>query len=116
MKITIEIPDWAKDRHIYILAGIESLAFKSAFENEVWVKETTCNFCGACCQNLPHSKSAQPLDENGNCTNLVKYGDRYECSLGMHRPFGCSIFDPVVYRWPNGEQVCSIRYKKIKVD
>ena len=53
MKITIELPDWAEERHIRIFAGVELLGEKLAHEDFLKVKDDRCNRCGECCRVVP---------------------------------------------------------------
>lgn len=48
---TIEIPEWALERHITVLAGTEPIAFKPAWQDSFAVKVSRCNMCGMCCVN-----------------------------------------------------------------
>lgn len=83
MKIEIEIPDWAEEKHIYVMAGIEMVAYKKV--GEKWhVKVRRCAKCGKCCQGCEHLKHK-------------------ECSLGIKRPFLCCI--------TNGKEYCQEQYK-----
>ena len=112
VKIEIEIPDWCDERHIYILAGIEMVAYK-LYGQTVWcIKETRCNMCGACCENL----RVQPLPFEDitdalttDCQYLELIGTEKACSLGMHRPVSCSVGLQEDGRTPN----CCIKYKRV---
>jgi hypothetical protein len=115
MKIEIEIPDWAAERHLFIFAGIELLAYKKYGDDFISVKKERCNFCGACCENLPQDIHV-PIDEKGTCKNLVTYGNTKECKLGQERPWLCNISDPILYKWNDGrEEKCCVKYDRIKV-
>ena len=93
MKIEIEIPDWANERHIYVMAGIELAAFKLAHEKEFHVKTGRCSYCGKCCMNMKNRKNSFPMDENGTCSHLKDDGpDRKVCDLGVARPFSCNLY------------------------
>lgn len=89
MKIIVELPPWADERHIRIFAGIELAAYKLAHEDKFKIKTSRCNFCGRCCMDVhvDHMFGRDPI--TGNCRFLVKNGDTYECSLGIGRPFSC---------------------------
>lgn len=79
MKIELELPDWVSERHLYILAGIELVAFKNVGEN--WqVKVGRCSLCGKCC-----ARGGVP------CQHLEKVGDEVRCGLGIKRPLNCSM-------------------------
>ena len=92
MKINIDIPDWAEDKHIYIMAGIELIAYK--YVNQEWkIKITRCNQCGLCCRGMnPDDENFPEVNEKGTCIYLKKDGkDKEVCSLGINRPFKCCI-------------------------
>ena len=108
MKIEIEIPDWCAERHLYLMAGVELIAFKRMQESTWHVKTTRCNMCGLCCQNLKGTQYVK--DENGYCVNLIPDGGKIICRLGAMRPFPCIEGDPVKAEWPNAKEFCSIRY------
>ena len=65
MKITLDIPEWAIGKHIYILAGQELLAIKEArvkkdhtifyLPLKVKPEKGRCVGCGSCCKS-GHSK------------------------------------------------------------
>lgn len=46
-KITIRIPERAKDRIIYILSSSELFGF--FYKGKLWIKTKSCNLCGKCC-------------------------------------------------------------------
>jgi Fe-S-cluster containining protein len=112
MKLTIEIPEWAKDRVIVIMAGIEHLATKEPNENFIRYKTVRCNRCGKCCMRLFNHTFPMPVID-GRCVHLVKASgieEIYECGLGPMRPFLCSMSDPV------GEDFCCIEHKEIPLE
>ena len=77
MKIEMELPDWVEGKHIYIMAGIELVAYK--YLNQPWkMKSSRCSMCGKCC-------------EKNGCKYLINDGDKKICSLGSGRPFSCSV-------------------------
>ena len=96
MKISLELPAWCKDRTIYILAGIEAVAFKQAGE-PIQVKTQRCNGCGTCCQ----------ISKTENCKDLVPDGNKFVCGLGVLRPFACCV---------DGKSLpeCSVKYEMVK--
>lgn len=47
MKIEVEIPEWAKDRVIYVMAGSENVAVLC--DGKLWIKTARCSICGECC-------------------------------------------------------------------
>lgn len=94
MKIELEIPDWAiDDRTLYLMSGIELVAFKPPFKN--WVMKTgRCSQCGVCCTKLNKATntfvSINALE--GRCLFLRQTEDgRQLCGFGVGRPFGCCI-------------------------
>jgi len=93
MRIELKLPEWVAERAIYIMAGIELVAYK--LPQARWqVKTGRCNICGKCCMNL--KKHAFPLVD-GVCIHLQKEvgnNPRYECALRINRPFGCCIGVP----------------------
>lgn len=106
MKIELELPKWADERNIYILAGIELAAYK--VRGKKWlVKTERCNMCGKCCFNV---KGRYPLPAiRGQCPHLVKEvgdNDRWLCGLGANRPFGCCI-------GVTNEEYCSERFEEV---
>lgn len=77
MKINLEIPDWVDGKHLYIMAGIELVAYR--FLDGKWrVKTSRCSMCGKCCKRL-------------NCEHLKMDGDKYICDHGLARPFSCCV-------------------------
>jgi hypothetical protein len=107
MKIVIEIPDWCDERHIRILAGIEMVAYKLAHEDHFMVKTERCSNCGTCCSDLsPRIPHAGP---DGVCIHLIPDGPKKMCSLGVDRPFICSVS-----RDRKGSpEGCTIEYRKV---
>jgi hypothetical protein len=77
--ITVEIPDWAEKRHIYVFAGIELLAYQLVGQS-MRIKTSRCNMCGKCC-----------IIRGQPCEHLVADGKKRVCDLGVSRPFSCSI-------------------------
>lgn len=94
MKIELELPDWAEERSIYVMAGIELVAYRLDITLPWQVKTGRCNMCGKCCTGL--KSHSQPLVD-GRCVHLAKEpgnNPRYECSRRLNRPFGCCIGVP----------------------
>ena len=94
MKIELEVPDWAiEDRTLYIMSGIELLAYKSPNTN--WVmKDGRCSQCGICCTKLNKATNTFVSINafNGKCLFLTQTEDgRQMCGFGIGRPFGCCI-------------------------
>ena len=94
MKLLIEIPEWAKGKHIYIFANEELLAYtnfiiekkpeRREYYTPLLVKTTErCNGCGQCCE------SGSPFDDEKPCPHLTEDG----CDLGNNIPFSCARSD-----------------------
>jgi len=81
VKIVLEIPQWAEERHIFITAGIELVAFKQVGE-ELKVKTSRCSMCGKCCETVY---------KEGPCQHLEPEGDKKVCGLGFSRPWRCCV-------------------------
>ena len=91
MRIELDIPDWADERRILIVAGRELAAFKNP-QDDFWrVKDNRCTHCGKCCKD---------------CEHLLKVVDGYDCTLGYSVPLSC-IKDPYMLDY------CSITHKKV---
>ena len=93
MKIELDLPEWVEERTIYVMAGVELVAYKLP-QGKWQLKIGRCSICGKCCMNL--KKHIFPLID-GRCIYLQKEpGDnpRYECGLRIHRPFACCIGIP----------------------
>ena len=106
MRVGLDLPDWADERNIYLMAGLEVVA-RLHKDGEWEVKTRRCNMCGECCSNL-REPFIFPLIE-GRCTYLKKeVGDnsRWLCALGEHRPFSCSICTPA-------NEHCTIKYEAL---
>lgn len=75
-KIVVDLPDWVfkEERGIYILAGIEQVAYKMPWEDDWHVKTSRCSKCGKCCKAI----ECEFLENN-------------LCSKGLERPFICCI-------------------------
>jgi len=95
MEIKIDIPDWVKEenRGIYIMAGIELVAYKLPFEEKWKVKTGRCNMCGKCCMNFGEvtGELKEMVTETGRCKYLISDGDKLVCSLSSARPWSCSV-------------------------
>lgn len=110
MKVELELPEWASERHIYVLAGIELAAYKNAESEDWYVKTVRCNSCGECCKNLVPGQ--YPLKANKECLHLVPDGNKLICGLGVMRPLPCCEGD-LEKNKENKDKVCCIRYKKV---
>lgn len=109
MKIEVELPsfpEWDNERCIYILAGIELVAYKYPGRNWM-VKIVRCNMCGECCMDLGNNQPFPLVTTDGVCDHLEKEpGDnkRWRCALSLNRPFGCCIAEP------SGKDYCCIEW------
>jgi len=104
--ISIEIPEWAKDNNIYIMAGMNLLAYRYR-GGPFMVKVQSCSMCGRCCSNV--TKHHPFPTENGRCTYLVKEvgnNDRWPCGLGGFRPHACAVTQP-------DEEYCTVRFEEV---
>lgn len=92
-KIELVLPEWTAEKDIYIFAGIELVA--KSTNGKFILKTKRCNFCGKCCMNIKdislYTKFGFRDEKTGNCKYLIKNGDKYECGIGIMRPFECSI-------------------------
>lgn len=89
--ITLEVPEWAEERHIYVFAGREVIARKLV-DKPLEVKTVRCNLCGECCRNC--SDDWMFGQTNGVCNHLryerTPNGDGWFCKLrGDIVPFTC---------------------------
>lgn len=94
-KSTFEVPEWAAERRILILAGVELLAEKVPWEP--WkVKVDRCNFCGQCCMEFKPNSDQTPfgVDDEGKCKALIKDRGDWVCSVMNRKPYMC-LHDPI---------------------
>ena len=96
MRIEIDLPDWADERAIHIMAGIERVAYKLPWEDWWHVKTARCSQCGACCEKM----KCKYLDEEPG-------GEKFRCSEGVMRPWLCCVSEF------KDKNVCSIRFKEV---
>ena len=81
MKLEIDIPEWAKEKNIYVFANEELIAYKWHHEDKVHHKIARCNGCGQCCE------SGSPFNgDEGPCIFLKEHG----CDLGTKIPLTCA--------------------------
>lgn len=109
MKIEIEIPEWAQERHIRIMAGMELLAYKPYGEDILYVKTSRCSMCGKCCTMLPDRFFLPTI--NGTCTYLQRNENSKvrECSLTLNRPFTCCV-GKNSKKTKGLEDICSVEF------
>ena len=110
-KITIEIPDWALERDIHILAGTEHLATAGFIRGTMCVKKARCNMCGVCCMNPPETFIFPVVDNR--CVHLIQEGKQLLCGLGRFKPLQCCINDPIINE--DKDIDCPIEYKKVEL-
>ncbi len=106
MILTIKIHDRFIGRRLILLAGTELIAKKEPTDEFWQVKESSCNLCGECCMDEPNTVYGN--DDEGKCNKLVQYGNTWECTAGVNKPYNC-LDDPSPKDYP-----CSITYKKVK--
>lgn len=104
MRIILELPDWANERHIRIFAGIEEIA-KKLYRKPWQIKVSRCNMCGKCCMNVPDNWRQGKDHKTGWCKNLIYYANEYRCNVD--RPFFCCAGDHT------GEDYCSIKWETL---
>lgn len=104
MKIELDIPAWAEERNIYVMAGVEMVAYRLAHEGEFKVKSVRCSGCGKCCMDLPEGHIQR--NDSGNCIHLVPDGEKWVCDLGVHRPFSCGTG----FQQKGFTEGCSVEY------
>lgn len=104
MRIELELPEWAEERHIRIFAGIEEVAKK--LHGKSWqIKVIRCDMCGKCCMDVPENWRFGRDEETGWCKNLIYYANEYRC--GIDRPFTCCAGDH------SEEEYCCIEWQEI---
>jgi len=103
--IEIEIPEWVKDNNIYIMAGMNLLAYRYR-GGLLMVKTQQCSMCGNCCMNLDEKHPFS--DPQKACQYLEKeVGDNQHwlCGLGAMRPHGCAVAHSTYKN-------CTVRYEE----
>jgi len=103
-----ELPEWAKNQQITIIAGMELLASYLP-GGEIELKTVRCTFCGQCCMTLRPNSNETPygVDDEGKCKALYLEGSRWLCGAKFKKPFSC-LQDPLKVNVPE----CSIRYEE----
>lgn len=109
MRLVFDLPDWADERHIYILAGVEMVAYKLYGEETIHIKKTRCNQCGQCCEGL--TRWYFPLTDERACGYLHRLPDHTECELGIGRPMVCCTGLQQKGKYGNHPK-CSVEYEE----
>jgi len=104
-----ELPDWAKDQQITIIAGMEMLASYLPGDADVKVKKVRCDFCGQCCMTLRPNSNETPygVDNEGKCNVLYFESGKWLCGANFKKPISC-LEDPLKANVPE----CSIEYEE----
>jgi len=130
MRISVDIPGWARERHIYVLAGSEPVAVYlrhpiiEGVQKEGWtrwVKTRRCNLCGKCCIMNPLDDPGWPFgyqemeidgrmeDVCGALRMELRDGRPvYICMAGPLAPWGCIAKNPPHRPHPD----CVIEYER----
>jgi len=109
MKINMEIPDWCNEFSMYIMHGIELVAYKHPWEKAWKVKTGRCHQCGGCCTGFGEVSPGWPEVKDGTCIMLIPDGSKRVCFLGSGRPFSCSVV-----RQPKNVEGCTERFEEVK--
>ena len=116
MKIELELPEWTDERHIFVVAGEEPVAYRMRTVDAEGVvtyrwyyKTGRCNLCGKCCMNL-RKDWIWGVDDQGTCLRLVEINPgQYYCDPNKGgRPWDCLKGDGRG-RFPD----CTVCYKEI---
>jgi hypothetical protein len=111
---TWRIPSFVEggDKNIYVFTGVILAAMYIRAEDQWYIKDHTCNFCGDCCKNLPDDFLYTTI--NGTCIhandNLPGHSGETICMIGVDRLLSCAIRPEPhdVGYYPN----CSITYEQ----
>ncbi len=104
MKITLDLPDWIKERHIRVFAGIEEVAKK--YTGTKWkIKKVRCDMCGKCCMEVPKNWRLGVDKKTGWCQHLQYYANEYRCNAPGGRPFYCCCGDA------EDQDFCCVKWK-----
>ncbi len=115
MKITIDLPEWTDERHVWVIAGQEPVYCRLRYvdkEGNVTYKEfkkkIRCNLCGKCCMNL-RPDWIWGVDDKGTCLRLTKGNPgKFYCDIrkgGM--PWDCLKGDN------RSSEFCVLEYEEI---
>lgn len=109
----LELPDWVWKSRLGLFAGMECYAQYNHLvdPDNIFVKETRCNRCMACCSGIEWGKGVRlprPV-VNGYCVHLEQ--SHAICTLAGERPLVC-CYDPNIEReFPQ----CCITHKKVPI-
>lgn len=98
--LKVKIPNWAVNKHLYVFAGTELLAYQDVYTLQTVVKGDSgrCSGCGECCEDgnpfNPHQWE-EFIKRVGNYSYSQKLpcpflDPQKGCSLGNNIPFACS--------------------------
>ena len=95
--INVTLPDWVDERDIFIVAGMEVVAIRRAYQKTINVKKDRCSQCGKCCMDVSKDHFAG-VGSDGNCEYLSfdKLSNLYECKIGPYKPFHCCVVDQII--------------------
>lgn len=113
MRITVDLPDWCDERHIYIMAGVELVAYKWYGQDFVRVKKVRCTFCGDCCKGL-NDLWPYGVDDAGTCIHLQEESatGEFKCLLPAV-PSSCIMGSQEKGKYENTN--CVVEYEDIPV-
>lgn len=75
--LSVEVPDWVREKTIYLLSGIELVAYRQS-PGPWMIKTRRCAQCANCCKLAP-------------CSLLEKGPTGWLCSRSADRPFHCCV-------------------------
>ncbi len=103
MKIELNIPDWVDEekRGIWIMAGVEPVAYKMPWNDNWYIKVSRCSSCGKCCLGIRGS-----LTRDKSCQFL---NDENTCSKGVERPWVCCV------NHPKNKSYCTVKYEAVAI-
>ncbi|MHA2136289.1 MAG: hypothetical protein ACW99J_20710 [Candidatus Thorarchaeota archaeon] len=94
-KVIFEIPEWAEERHLFLLAGQECIAMQYAGEDDIYIKTGQCVHCQQCCLGF-ECEHASPK----GCKLVASGKERYvNCCIDAPREFLKNVPE------------CTMRYK-----
>ena len=107
------LPPWGEKKKITILLGMECFVTYLPAEKIIRIKTIRCDFCGACCMDLPPNSNFVTcgVDDEGKCNALYKDRDNtWKCNAKYNKPYRC-LGDPMKINTPE----CCIEHLEIKV-